>query len=182
MMTFTERVSPSDDDNNNYSVDTSTLESLISLFSANKMSTRTVDIPQDVIAALKKFRFTNRKSTAAISVKIVKASLSMAVDEEFEDQSIEEIAEELPENHPRYVLLSHELKHKDGRISYPLLLINWRVCSYTAPSGAPMELMTLHASSLNYFQQVAEVAKVLEVRDGAEGLDTKAVDDKLLAN
>ncbi|OCF59771.1 hypothetical protein L486_02444 [Kwoniella mangroviensis CBS 10435] len=147
------------------------------------LSTRTVDIPQDVIAALKKFRFTNRKGTAAISVKIVKASLSMAVEEEFEDQSIEEIAEvpvvlyaELPENHPRYVLLSHELKHKDGRISYPLILINW------APSGAPMELMTLHASSLNYFQQVAEVAKVLEVRDGAEGLDTKAVDDKLLAN
>ncbi|WWC85693.1 uncharacterized protein L201_000559 [Kwoniella dendrophila CBS 6074] len=140
------------------------------------MSTRTVDIPQDVIAALKKFRFTNRKSTAAISVKIVKANLSMAVDEEFDDLSIEEIAEELPENHPRYVLLSHELKHKDGRISYPLILINW------APSGAPIELMTLHASALNYFQQVAEVAKVLEVRDGAEGLDTKAVDAKLLAN
>lgn len=41
--------------------------------------------------------------------------------------------------------------------------------------------MTLHASSLSYFQQTAEIAKVLEVRDGAEGLTTKAVDDKLLA-
>ncbi|WRT63543.1 uncharacterized protein IL334_000448 [Kwoniella shivajii] len=140
------------------------------------MSTRTVDIPQDVLAALKKFRFTNRKTTAAISVKIIKSNLSMAVDEEFEDQSIEEIAEELPENLPRYLVLSHELTHRDGRISYPLILINW------APSGAPTELMTLHASSLSYFQQVAEIAKVLEVRDGAEGLDTKAVNDKLLAN
>ncbi|WWD22844.1 hypothetical protein CI109_107338 [Kwoniella shandongensis] len=140
------------------------------------MSTRTVDIPSDVTDALKKFRFNNRKGNAAISVKIIKNSLTMAVDEELTDLSVEEIAEELPENAPRYVILSHELKHKDGRISYPLIMINW------APSGSPTELMTLHASSLSYFQQIAEVAKVLEVRDGAEGLTSKAVDDKLLTN
>ncbi|WVR03264.1 hypothetical protein IAU60_000255 [Kwoniella sp. DSM 27419] len=140
------------------------------------MTSRTVDIPSDVLDALKKFRFKNSKNTTAISVKIVKASLTMKVDEEIEDQSIEEIAEELPENAPRYVLISHELTHKDGRISYPLILINW------APSGSPMELMTLHASSLSYFQQVAEVAKVLEVREGAEGLTTEAIDERLLAN
>ena len=29
-----------------------------------------------------------------------------------------------------------------------------------APSSSPTDLMTLHASSLNYFQQTAEVAKV----------------------
>ncbi|KAL7420335.1 hypothetical protein Q5752_005305 [Cryptotrichosporon argae] len=138
------------------------------------MSTRTVDIPADVKDALKKFRFNNRKGNAAISVKIVKASLTMAVDEELTDLPVEEIAEELPENSPRYVVLSHELKHPDGRISYPLILINW------APSGSPTDLMTLHASSLSYFQQTAEVAKVLEVRDGAEALTTKAVNDKLL--
>ncbi|KAK8844605.1 hypothetical protein IAR55_006452 [Kwoniella newhampshirensis] len=140
------------------------------------MSTRTVDIPGNVLDALKKFRFNNRKGNAAISVKIIKNSLTMAVDEELTDLSVEEIAEELPENAPRYVVLSHELKHKDGRISYPLIMINW------APSGSPTELMTLHASSLSYFQEIAQVAKVLEVRDGAEGLTTKAVDDRLLAN
>jgi hypothetical protein len=57
--------------------------------------------------------------------------------------------------------------------------------------------MTLHASSLSYFQQTAEVAKVsslnlplaleltiqiLEVRDGAESLTAKAVNDRLLQN
>ncbi|RSH88114.1 uncharacterized protein EHS24_000641 [Apiotrichum porosum] len=130
------------------------------------MSARTVDIPADVKDALKAFRFNNRKGNAAISIKIVKSTLVMAVDEEFADLSIEEIAEELPENSPRYVLLSHELKHKDGRIS--------------APSSSPTDLMTLHASSLSYFQQTAEVAKVLEVRDGEEGLTQEAVDDKLL--
>ncbi|RSH89432.1 hypothetical protein EHS25_001981 [Saitozyma podzolica] len=136
---------------------------------------RAVDIPLDVKDALKKFRFANNKGTAGISVKIVKASLSMAVDEEFQDMTIDEMAEELPESSPRYVLISHELKHKDGRISYPLILINW------APSGSPTDLMTLHASSLSYFQQTAEVAKVLEVRDGAEGLTTETVEERLLA-
>ncbi|KAE8538236.1 hypothetical protein D1P53_005575 [Cryptococcus gattii VGV] len=135
------------------------------------LQSRTVDIPQDVLDALKQFRFKNSKGTSAIS-----GNLTMAVDEEFGGQSIEEIAEELPENAPRYVLLSHELKHKDGRISYPLLLINW------APTTSPIELMTLHASSLSYFQQVSETAKVLEVRDGAEGLTTESVNEKLLIN
>jgi hypothetical protein len=58
--------------------------------------------------------------------------------------------------------------------------------------------MTLHASMLSNFQQTVEVAKVrcrfptprgntadqqvLEVRDGAEGLTTKAINDRLLQN
>ncbi|TYJ58628.1 hypothetical protein B9479_000463 [Cryptococcus floricola] len=156
------------------------------------MSARTVDIPQSVLEDLKNFRFKNAKGTTAISIKIVKSSLTMAVDEEFEDQSIEEIAEELPESGPRYVLISHELvscvklsgasfthtsqKHPDGRISYPIILINW------APPSSPIGLMTLHASALSYFHQVSEVSKVLEVRDGAEGLTTQAVNEKLLGN
>jgi hypothetical protein len=65
-----------------------------------------------------------------------------------------------------------------------------------APSSSPTDLMTLHASSLSYFQQTAEVAKVslrdillhtadmqvLEVREGAEGLTEKAIKDRLLQN
>ncbi|RXK36662.1 hypothetical protein M231_06049 [Tremella mesenterica] len=150
----------------------------------------TVEIPVDVKDALRKFRFKKATATTAISIKIIKAKLTMAVDEEFSDLSIEEIAEELPENSPRYVIISHELKHRDGRISQPLVLINWQVhsChslplpnSMGAPSGSPTDLMTLHASSLSYFQQTAEVAKVVEVRDGAEGLTTEVVDERLLA-
>ncbi|ODO09087.1 hypothetical protein I350_02686 [Cryptococcus amylolentus CBS 6273] len=151
-------------------------ESLILLPACLWQSARTVDIPQSVLEDLKNFRFKNAKGTTAISIKIVKSSLTMAVDEEFEDQSIEEIAEELPESGPRYVLISHELKHPDGRISYPIILINW------APPSSPIGLMTLHASALSYFHQVSEVSKVLEVRDGAEGLTTEAVNEKLLGN
>lgn len=42
------------------------------------------------------------------SVKIDKKTLSMAIDEELAG-SIEEIADELPENSPRYLILSHPL-------------------------------------------------------------------------
>jgi hypothetical protein len=87
--------------------------------------------------ALKKFRFKKSTSNSAISgtfphlhlrlswwvVKIVKAKLIMQIDENLDDMSIEEIAEgmcptilhggdwqvELPENAPRYVVLSYEM-------------------------------------------------------------------------
>jgi hypothetical protein len=53
---------------------------------------------------------------------------------------------ELPENSPRYVVLSYELKHRDGRTSFPLVLVNW------SPSSSETGLLTLHASALLDFQ------------------------------
>ena len=45
---------------------------------------------------------------------------------------------ELPENSPRFVVLSYELNHNDGRTSFPLILIYW------APQTSSMELSTLY--------------------------------------
>lgn len=53
---------------------------------------------------------------------------------------------ELPENAPRYVVLSYEHNHSDGRKSFPLILVNW------APTSCEMSLLTLHASALIEFQ------------------------------
>ena len=53
---------------------------------------------------------------------------------------------ELPENAPRYVVLSYELNHNDGRKSFPLVLVNW------APTSCEMGLLTLHASAFLDFQ------------------------------
>lgn len=52
---------------------------------------------------------------------------------------------ELPEASPRYVVLSYNLEHKDGRTSSPLVLINWAPACETS-------LLTLHASALIDFQ------------------------------
>ncbi|KAF7338146.1 hypothetical protein MVEN_02039400 [Mycena venus] len=136
----------------------------------------TVDIPQEIKDSLRKFRFARRnEGSAALVIKINKAKLIMEEVEQFDNISIEELAEELPENSPRYVLLSYQLDHKDGRKSFPLVLINW------APTSSEIGMMTLHASSLLDFQSTADVSKVIEMRDGPEGFTKEAIDAKLLA-
>ncbi|KAF5389819.1 hypothetical protein D9757_003674 [Collybiopsis confluens] len=136
---------------------------------------QTVDIPQSIKDSLRKFRFARRsQGSAAIIIKINKAKLVLEEVEQFDNISIDELAEELPENSPRYVVLSYALTHPDGRISFPLVLINW------APTTSEIGLLTLHASALLNFQQTADVSKVIEVREGPEGLTADVVDSKLL--
>ena len=145
------------------------------------MQSRTVDIPQELKTSLRKFRFARRNAGhAAIVIKINKQKLVMEEVEQFDDISIEDLAEgvctyctsspclaivldrlspsllrpswgtyahaELPENSPRYVVLSYELNHSDGRKSFPLVLVNW------APISSEMGLLTLHASAFLDFQ------------------------------
>jgi len=94
--------------------------------------------------------------------------------ERFDGISPEELAEELPESSPRYVVLSYNLVHNDGRTSSPLVLINWAPACETS-------LLTLHASALLDFQNTVDISKVLEVRDGAEGLTKSVLEAKLLS-
>jgi len=55
---------------------------------------QTVDIPQAVKDSLRKFRFAKRSSgSAAIIIKINKAKLIMEEVEQFDDISIEDLAE-----------------------------------------------------------------------------------------
>ncbi|KAL7409237.1 hypothetical protein BDY24DRAFT_403823 [Mrakia frigida] len=136
---------------------------------------KTVDIPPSVTASLKAFRFSKALGHSAISFKINKVKLIIEEDETFSDfADVEELAEELPSNSPRYVVVSYQLTHKDGRTSTPMALINW------CPMGAPPELMTLHASALSYFQIAADVSKVVEERDGTEGLTTEKFEGIML--
>ncbi|KAJ6497033.1 hypothetical protein C8R47DRAFT_1113571 [Mycena vitilis] len=135
----------------------------------------TVDIPQAIKDSLRKFRFARRnEGSAALVIKINKAKLIMEEVEQFDSISIEDLAEELPENSPRYVLLSYQLDHSDGRKSFPLVLINW------APTSSEIGMLTLHASALLDFQSTADVSKVIEMREGPESLTKEAIDAKLL--
>ncbi|KAG5636198.1 hypothetical protein H0H81_008868 [Sphagnurus paluster] len=137
---------------------------------------QTVDIPQSIKDTLRKFRFARRnEGSAALVIKINKAKLLMEEVEQFDNISIEELAEELPENSPRYVLLSYELNHSDGRKSFPLVLINW------SPTTSEIGMLTLHASALLNFQTTADVSKIIEIREGPEGLTREVIDAKLLS-
>jgi hypothetical protein len=134
----------------------------------------TVDIPDSIKTSLRKFRFARRNAgSAALVIKINKQKLIMEEVEQFDSITLEDLAEELPENSPRYVVLSYELDHSDGRKSFPLVLINW------APISSEIGLLTLHASALLDFQSTADLSKIIEIRDGAEGLTKEAIDVKL---
>ncbi|TFL04274.1 hypothetical protein BDV98DRAFT_563852 [Pterulicium gracile] len=135
---------------------------------------QTVDIPQEVKDALRKFRFARRSSgNAAIVIKINKQKLIMEKVDEFDNITPEELAEELPENAPRYVVLSYELNHSDGRKSFPLVLVNW------APTSSEIGQMTLHASALINFQHTADVGKVIEFREDPEEFTKEFLESKL---
>jgi hypothetical protein len=57
----------------------------------------------------------------------------------------------------RYVILSYELNHRDGRKSFPLVLINW------APTSCEIGLTTLHASAFLDFQTQARMKRFAPV-------------------
>jgi len=98
----------------------------------------------------------------------------MEEEERFDSVTLEELAEELPQNTPRYVVLSYELNYSDGRTSYPLVLIGW------APESSEIGMMMLHATALQDFQHVVDVQKTIEVRADAEEVMTKEYFDKQL--
>ncbi|OAJ36513.1 hypothetical protein BDEG_20678 [Batrachochytrium dendrobatidis JEL423] len=62
------------------------------------------------------------KSNAALILKIDIQSLTVIKDQFFDDAALADIAEELPDSTPRFLVVSYEMKHRDGRISYPLVV------------------------------------------------------------
>lgn len=79
----------------------------------------TVDIDPSLLQELRTFRMAKPSSKgAALVAKIDKKKLLLESDELLDPITPEELAEELPEHSPRFVVMSYELKHGDGRISY----------------------------------------------------------------
>jgi hypothetical protein len=59
-------------------------------------------------------------------LKIDPKELLVILDDYMENIEMTSISEELPETSPRFLVLSYELKHRDGRISYPLAGIYYK--------------------------------------------------------
>jgi len=119
-------------------------------------------IDEELKKDLKAFRFRKEKTSAAIVMKILSEELKVVNDEDHEDITIEELAAELPEHLPRFVVYSHVLKHSDGRVSYPLCFI------FISPSGTKPELQMMYAGSkLNVVKELG-LTKVFELRSVEE--------------
>ncbi|KAG0352141.1 glia maturation factor gamma-like protein [Gamsiella multidivaricata] len=137
------------------------------------MST-TCDIDPNLVEKIEAFRFAKRsQGNAALICKIDKNKLLIEEDEEQDSLTIEDLADLLPESTPRYVVLSFELKHDDGRLSYPLVFL------YYSPAGVKPELNMLYASAKTHFQNKVGLGKVFDVQD-AETLSEDWLRSKLL--
>ncbi|KAI8910660.1 hypothetical protein DFJ77DRAFT_470635 [Powellomyces hirtus] len=103
------------------------------------------------------------KTNAALILKIEVAALKVVIDEQLDDVSIEEIAEALPDTTPRFLVVSFELKHKDGRISYPLFGL------YYNPGGSSTSNRMLYASTKNYLYQQTDISgKIFDLTESED--------------
>lgn len=67
--------------------------------------------------------------------------------------SMEELIEELPDNNPRFVVISYPYKLPDGRLKNPLVLLYW------LPPTCGQESKMLYAGAVELFREKAGVSK-----------------------
>ncbi|CEP15120.1 hypothetical protein [Parasitella parasitica] len=123
-------------------------------------ATSTCEIDDALVQKIKDFRFAKYESgNAAFVLQIDRKTLKIVEDKVHDDISLEDLIEELPENTPRFIILSYELKHDDGRTNYPLLFIYW------SPSTAKAEMNMLYTSAKTYLQEKIEVNRGFDIHD-----------------
>ncbi|KAF3913024.1 hypothetical protein ABW21_db0203364 [Orbilia brochopaga] len=92
----------------------------------------------------------------------MRKTLEIKWDDEETYTSLEELAEALPENSPRFILLSNPVTLKSGRLAAPYVLL------YYMPDNANGELRMVYAGAKELMRNTAEVSKVLDVSDEDE--------------
>ena len=121
-------------------------------------------VNEDLQTLVKKFRFRRSKDIALLMLKITReAPYTLELDETFEEiDDISEIAEELPDFHARYLVLSYKIEHDDGRVQYPLCLVFW------SPQGADAKGLMLYTSMRNEVCKLIGVDTVFELQESEE--------------
>ncbi|XP_064420792.1 glia maturation factor beta [Latimeria chalumnae] len=120
------------------------------------------EVDEDLITRLRKFRFRQETSNAAIIMKIDQQRHLVVLDEEYENISPDELQDELPEREPRFLVYSYKYEHDDGRVSYPLCFI------FSSPSGCRPQQQMMYAVSKTKLVNQAELTKVFEIRSTDE--------------
>ncbi|KAK8051110.1 hypothetical protein PG993_002495 [Apiospora rasikravindrae] len=79
-------------------------------------------------------------------------------------KSLEEVGDELPDNSPRFVLLSYPLTLPSGRLSVPYVML------YYLPITCNNELRMIYAGAKELMRNTAEVGKVFDI-ESADDLE-----------
>ncbi|KAK6828553.1 hypothetical protein PG990_010378 [Apiospora arundinis] len=116
---------------------------------------------------LRKFRLGTSRSNdpQAVIYTIDKKTHEIRQDEDkVVYKSLEEVGDELPDNSPRFVLLSYPLTLPSGRLSVPYVML------YYLPITSNNELRMIYAGAKELMRNTAEVGKVFDI-ESADDLE-----------
>ncbi|KAL6698135.1 hypothetical protein J3F84DRAFT_366602 [Trichoderma pleuroticola] len=109
---------------------------------------------------LRKFRLTTSRASKpqAVIYLIDKTTHEIHQDaDKVTYTSLDEIADDLPDHAPRFILLSYPLTMPDGRLSVPYVLL------YYLPITCNAETRMLYAGAKELIRNTAEVNKVIDI-------------------
>jgi hypothetical protein len=84
--------------------------------------------------------------------------------------NMQDLSDELPDNSPRFVLLSYPLTLGSGRLSVPYVMLNY------LPDTCNQETRMLYAGAKELMRNQAEAGRIIEI-DAAEEVET--IEEKL---
>ncbi|CAI7625450.1 unnamed protein product [Penicillium palitans] len=119
---------------------------------------------------LRKFRLgTSRAKDAQAIIYIIDAkSQEIRPQDDTVYSNMEDLADDLPESSPRFILLSHPMTTKDGRPSVPYVLLYW------LPENCnPMQRMS-YANAVELMRTSAQVNRVIEVEADEDIVNIKS--------
>ncbi|PHH65839.1 hypothetical protein CDD81_1208 [Ophiocordyceps australis] len=114
----------------------------------------------DTKSHLRKFRLTTSrtKEPQAVIYLIDKNTHEIRQDQDATIyRSLDDVAEDLPDHAPRFVLLSYPMTLPDGRMSVPYVLL------YYLPLTCNAEVRMLYAGAKELMRNTSEVGKVLDI-------------------
>jgi len=130
---------------------------------------------QETKEQLRKFRLgTSRAKTAQAKIYMIDPKtqeVRQASDETYSD--LQDLADELPDSSPRFVLLSYPLTLPSGRLSVPYVLI------YYLPVNCNPNLRMSYAGCLETMRNTAEVNRIIEISDSEDLADKEGVEKRL---
>jgi hypothetical protein len=114
--------------------------------------------------------FTNNLPSPLKKDQIDKKSLEISRADTQVYTNMQDLSDELPDNSPRFVLLSYPLTLTSGRLSVPYVMLNY------LPATCNQETRMLYAGAKELMRNQSEAGRIIEI-DAAEEVET--IEEKL---
>ncbi|KAJ1848231.1 hypothetical protein LPJ57_008621 [Coemansia sp. RSA 486] len=126
------------------------------------MASVTCTIEPSVIEDVKNLRFgtnTAKDVTFNAYVAMINAEQKVVNDPLEDVHDLKSLVEELPDDSPRYIVLSYKKVYEDMRVAYPLVFI------YYCPETASPQKCMLYASTKNLFESQNKLSKSCQLQN-----------------